>query len=233
MARKPRLTVPDYPHHIIQRGNNRQAIFASTADYQAMLNLLREAALQHKVAIHSYVLMTNHLHLLATPQDDVGLPLMMQQMGRSYVQLFNKRTGRTGTLFDGRYKSTLVQTERYLLACMAYIDLNPVRAGMVVQPQDYVWSSYCYYAGLRNNPLVSPHSQFWNLGNTPFAREAAYVDFVRVGLSGKDEKILTRSTQRSGALGDDSFLTELEKNTKKSIKPGLKGRPFKLNSNNE
>jgi putative transposase len=230
MARQPRLTIPHYPHHIIQRGNNRQAIFTSNADYQAMLNLLRDAALQHKVAIHSYVLMTNHLHLLATPQDDSGLSLMMQQVGRSYVQLFNKRNGRTGTLFDGRYKSTLVQTERYLLACMAYIDLNPVRAGMVAQPQDYVWSSYGYYAGLRADALVSPHPHFWNLGNTPFAREAAYVDFVRAGLSGADEKLLTRSTQRSGALGDEDFLTELEKITQKSIKPGVKGRPFKVNA---
>lgn len=227
MARQPRLTVPDYPHHIIQRGNNRQVIFASIADYQAMLNLLREAALQHKVAIHSYVLMTNHLHLLATPQDDKGLSLMMQQVGRSYVQLFNKRTGRTGTLFDGRYKSTLVQTERYLLACMAYIDLNPVRASMVMQPQDYVWSSYGHYAGLRTDALVSPHPHFWNLGNTPFAREAAYVDFVRGGLSGADEKLLTRSTHRNGVLGDEDFLNELEKSTQKSIKPGVKGRPLK------
>jgi putative transposase len=232
MARKPRLTVPDYPHHIIQRGNNRQIIFASNADYQAMLNLLRDAALQHKVAIHSYVLMTNHMHLLATPQDDAGLPLMMQQVGRSYVQLFNKRNSRTGTLFDGRYKSTLVQTERYLLACMAYIDLNPVRASMVAQPQDYAWSSYGYYAGLRTDALISPHPHFWNLGNTPFAREAAYVDFVRRGLSGADEKLLTRSTHRNGALGDDDFLTELEKNTQRSIKPGVKGRPFKINTAN-
>lgn len=227
MARQPRLTLPDYPHHIIQRGNNRQAIFVTVEDYQALLGLLRDAAQQHKVAIHSYVLMTNHLHLLATPQDEVGLPLMMQQVGRSYVRLFNKTHQRSGTLFEGRYKSTLIQTERYLLACMAYIDLNPVRAGMVAQPQDYRWSSYGHYAGLRSDPLITPHPHFWNLGNTPFAREAAYVALVRAGLSGADERALTNTTLRSWALGDEGFLSNLEKSTQRRVRPGIKGRPFK------
>jgi putative transposase len=227
MARQPRLTVPNYPHHIIQRGNNKQAIFATPADYTAMLGLLLEASKQHKVAIHSYVLMTNHLHLLATPQDDVGLPLMMQQVGRSYVRWFNKAQCRTGTLFEGRYKSTLIQTERYLLACMAYIDLNPVRAGMVAQPQDYPHSSYAHYAGLRSDPLVTPHSQFWTLGNTPFAREAAYVDFVRSGLGGADVRALTNTTLRSWALGDEQFLADLEQLSQRRVRPGLKGRPTK------
>ncbi len=227
MARQPRLTVPHYPHHIIQRGNNKQAIFAAPADYQAMLGLLLEASRQHKLAIHSYVLMTNHLHLLATPQDDVGLPLMMQQVGRSYVRWFNKAQGRTGTLFEGRYKSTLIQTERYLLACMAYIDLNPVRAGMVLQPQDYLHSSYAHYAGLRSDPLITPHSQFWTLGNTPFAREAAYVDLVQTGLGGSDMRALTNTSLRSWALGDEQFLADLEQRSQRRVRPGLKGRPVK------
>jgi putative transposase len=227
MARQPRFTVPDYPHHIIQRGNNRQAIFLSDADYKAYLGLLLEASRQHNVAIHSYVLMTNHVHLLATPQDDVGLSLMVQQVGRTYVRLFNKQYARSGTLFEGRYKSTLIQTERYLLACMAYIDLNPVRANMVAQPQDYVWSSYGHYAGLRSDPLVTPHPQFWTLGNTPYAREATYGALVRAGLSGADERALTLTTRRGGALGEEDFLMELEKTTQKRVRPGLKGRPLK------
>jgi putative transposase len=227
MARQPRLTVPHYPHHIIARGNNRQAIFLSDADYKAYLGLLLEASRQHKVAIHSYVLMTNHVHLLATPQDDVGLSLMVQQVGRSYVRLFNKLHTRTGTLFEGRYKSTLVQTERYLLACMVYIDLNPVRAGMVAQPQDYAWSSYGHYAGLQSSPLVTPHPQFWTLGNTPFAREAAYGALVQAGLGATVERVLTLTTRRSGALGDENFLIGLEKTTQKRVRPGLKGRPAK------
>jgi putative transposase len=227
MARQPRLTVADYPHHIVQRGNNKQAIFSGAADYQAMLALLLEAARQHNVSIHSYVLMTNHLHLLATPQDDVGLPLMMQHVGRSYVRLFNKTHGRTGTLFEGRYKSTLIQTERYLLACMAYIDLNPVRAGTAPLAQDYPWSSYAHYAGLRADPLVTPHPYFWSLGNTPFAREAAYAELVQNGLSTSTERALTNTTLRSWALGDEAFLADLEKSTKRQVRPGVKGRPFK------
>lgn len=125
MARLPRLTVTGYPHHVILRGNNRQDIFRSTADYQRMLDLLFEHSRAHKVDIHAYVLMGNHLHLLLTPQEDQGLPKMMQAVGRSYVQVFNKVHARTGTLWEGRYRSTLIQTDRYLLACMAYIDLNP------------------------------------------------------------------------------------------------------------
>jgi putative transposase len=231
MARQPRLTVPNYPHHIIQRGNNRQAIFTDSGDYKAWLDLLQQAAVQHKVAVHSYVLMTNHVHILATPEDDVGLPLMVQQVGRSYVRFFNKRQSRSGTLFEGRYKSTLIQTERYLLACMAYIDLNPVRAGMVAQPQDYPWSSYGHYAGLRADTLITPHSHFWNLGNTPFAREAAYVDLVRAGVSGADERALTNTALRSWALGDEDFLLDLEKTTQRRVRPGAKGRPFKPETN--
>jgi putative transposase len=138
MARLPRLTVTGYPHHVILRGNNRQDIFRTADDYQRMLDLLFEHSRAHKVDIHAYVLMGNHLHLLLTPQEDQGLPKMMQAVGRSYVQMFNKVHARTGTLWEGRYRSTLIQTDRYLLACMAYIDLNPVRAHMVARPEDYV-----------------------------------------------------------------------------------------------
>ena len=128
MARLPRLTVTGYPHHVILRGNNRQDIFKTTTDYQRMLNLLEEHSRVQGVDVHAYVLMGNHLHLLLTPQKDQALPKMMQAVGRSYVQTFNKVHGRTGTLWEGRYRSTLIQTDRYLLACMVYIDLNPVRA---------------------------------------------------------------------------------------------------------
>ena len=119
MARLPRLTLPDYPHHVIQRGNNRQATFVRVADYQRLLDLLDENARLFEVAIHAYVLMSNHFHLLATPQTAEGLPLMMQALGRRYVRYFNDAQSRTGTLWEGRYKSTLIQADRYLLACMA------------------------------------------------------------------------------------------------------------------
>ena len=174
MARLPRLTVTDYPHHVILRGNNRQDIFAGDADMRRMLKLLEEHSVVQGVDVHAYVLMSNHLHLLLTPRRERALPLMMQSVGRSYVRAFNLAQGRTGTLWEGRYRSALIQTERYLLTCMAYIDLNPVRAGMVNTPEDYPWSSHAHYIGREQQSLITPHALYWEMGNTPFAREAAY-----------------------------------------------------------
>ena len=170
MARLPRLTVPGYPHHVIQRGNNRQDIFLSVANYQYLLRLIAENAQKFEVDIHSYVLMTNHFHLLATPRTEAGLPQMMQAVGRSYVRYFNDMYGRSGTLWEGRYRSTLIQTDRYLLACMVYIDLNPVRAGLASDVRDYPWSSHAFYVGMRSDKLIIPHPLFWELANTPFSR---------------------------------------------------------------
>ena len=172
MARLPRLTLPGYPHHILQRGNNRQPIFSSATDYQFMLELLYDNARKFDVAIHAYVLMGNHFHLLATPRIPEGLSQMMQSVGRRYVRHFNDAQSRTGTLWEGRYRSALIQTERYFLACMAYIDLNPVRAGMVAQAADYPWSSHGHYIGRQNEAWLTPHPMYWEMGNTPFAREA-------------------------------------------------------------
>ena len=225
MARLPRLTVPEYPHHIIQRGNNRQAIFAGQADYEMLLGLLHENAQKFDVAVHSYVLMTNHFHLLATPETDEGLPLMMQAVGRRYVRYFNDAQGRSGTLWEGRYRSTLIQTDRYLLACMAYIDLNPVRAAMVRDAKDYAWSSHQHYIGQRDDKMISPHSLFWALGNTPFAREAAYADLVRAGVTPAQQADLTGSALNGWALGEESFVSDLQKRTTRRVAKGQAGRP--------
>jgi putative transposase len=201
MARLPRLTLPGYPHHVIQRGNNRQAIFLSAADYPVLLGLLEESARKFGVAMHAYVLMGNHFHLLATPTSDGGLPQMMQAVGRGYVRYFNDRHGRSGTLWEGRYRSTVLQADHYLLACMAYIDLNPVRAGLVKDARDYPWSSHGHYVGMRTDKLLTPHPLFWQLGNTPFAREAAYAELVRVGISPAQQDALTRSSLGGWAPG--------------------------------
>jgi putative transposase len=225
MARLPRLTLPGYPHHVIQRGNNRQAIFASPADYQTLLDLLRVNADKFGVAIHAYVLMTNHFHLLATPQTADALPQMMQAVGRSYVRYFNDVQGRTGTLWEGRYKSTLIQTDRYLIACMAYIDLNPVRAGLVAQAADYPWSSYGHYIGRKTDKLITPHPLYWELGNTPFAREAAYADLVRAGVSEQQRADLTQSALSGWALGEEDFVADLQKKTERRVTKGSAGRP--------
>jgi putative transposase len=231
MARLPRLTVTGYPHHVILRGNNRQDIFRVAADYQRMLDLLFEQSRAFKVDIHAYVLMGNHLHLLLTPQEDQALPKMMQAVGRSYVQAFNKVHGRTGTLWEGRYRSTLIQTDRYLLTCMAYIDLNPVRAHMVLQPEDYAWSSYGHYVGQRADRLVTPHALYWSLGNTPFAREVAYADLVHAGVSDDQQGALTRATLSGWALGDSTFIDDLQTQTQRRLSQARAGRPSKLKIN--
>jgi putative transposase len=227
MARLPRLTLPGYPHHIIQRGNNRQAIFASQADYQTLLNLLLENAQKFKVAIHAYVLMTNHFHLLATPETADGLPQMMQAVGRRYVRWFNDAQGRSGTLWEGRYKSTVIDTDPYLLACMAYLDLNPVRAGLAGQAGDYVWSSHGHYIGQKVDKLITPHPLVWGLGNTPFAREAAYADLVRGGVSPSQTVQLTESALRGWALGDKDFVASLQNLTPRRVSKAAAGRPLK------
>ena len=229
MARLPRLTLPDYPHHVIQRGNNRQAIFVTPADYRMLLDLLQEQAKKFEVAIHAYVLMSNHFHLLATPRTADGLPKMMQALGRSYVRYFNAAQQRTGTLWEGRYKSTLIQTDRYLLACMAYIDLNPVRAGLVAQAQDYPWSSHGHYRGLRSDRLITPHALYWELGNTPFAREAAYAELVQAGISPVQQSALTQATLSGWALGEPDFVADLQKKTERRITKSSAGRPFSVN----
>lgn len=228
MARLPRLTLPGYPHHVIQRGNNRQVIFVTAADYQMMLALLLDNAKKFEVAVHAYVLMGNHFHLLATPQTFDGLPKMMQALGRSYVRYFNDAQKRSGTLWEGRYKSTVIQSERYLLACMAYIDLNPVRAQLVAQPQDYAWSSHMHYLGVCSDPLITPHALYWDLGNTPFAREAAYAELVQSGISPVQHAALTDATLSGWALGDAVFVADLQKKTERRISKATAGRPLSV-----
>jgi putative transposase len=225
MARQARLTVPAYPHHVIQRGNDRQMIFRDDADRERLLSLLLEHAQRSKVAVHAYVLMDNHFHLLLTPETGEGIPQMMQSVGRSYVRYFNIRHARTGTLWEGRYRCSLIETERYLLACMAYIDLNPVRAGMVNDAAEFPWSSHRHLIGQRSDKLVTPHALFWSLGNTPFAREAAYAQMVRAGIAHQEEGELTRSVLTGWPLGSVAFIASLEQSTHRRLLPAKAGRP--------
>ncbi|MDP2818231.1 MAG: transposase [Polaromonas sp.] len=225
MARLPRLSLPGFPQHIIQRGNNRQVIATSVADYQTLLALIDENARKFSVAIHAYVLMDNHFHLLATPETAEGMPQMMQAVGRRYVRYFNDSQGRSGTLWEGRYRSTVIQPEPYLLACMSYIDLNPVRHGLVAQARDYPWSSHGHYAGLRVDRLVTPHPLFWTLGNTPFAREAVYAERVQGGVAADRQLALTQSTLSGWALGDAAFVADLQTRTERRVSRMSAGRP--------
>jgi putative transposase len=190
-----------------------------------MLDLLLEYARKFEVAVHAYALLPNHFHLLVTPQTANGLPQMLQAVGRRYVRYFNDAQGRTGTLWDGRYRCTVMQPELYLLPCMAYMDLNPVRAGHCALATDYAWSSHGHYIGRRVDRLVTPHAQFWGLGNTPFAREAAYAELIQAGVVNTQHQAMTDATLKGWALGDAAFVQELQKATPRRLAKRQAGRP--------
>lgn len=224
MARLPRLSLADQPHHVIQRGNNRQAIVIDNLDRERLMALWAEHAPRFGVALHAYVLMDNHFHLLATPTTAEGLPKFMQAVGRSYVRSFNDRHGRSGTLWEGRYRATVLQAERYLLPCMVYMDLNPVRAGLAVEARDFPWSSHPHYVGLRTDRFLTPHPLYWALGNTPFAREAAYAERVRTGIAARDQQLLTESALQGWVAGDERFVAQLQEATSRRLVKARAGR---------
>ena len=182
MARLPRTDFVDVAQHIVQRGNNRGACFFEDSDRLYYLGLLADAARKLEVAVHAYVLMTNHVHLLATPRHRHGISEMMQIVGRRYVPWINKRRNRSGGLYDGRFKPRLVHSERYLLCCYRYIELNPVRAGLVRDPADFPWSSYRCNALGQPDKLITPHPLFSELGETPEQRREHYSTFVAEGV---------------------------------------------------
>ena len=209
MARLPRLILPEQPHHVVLRGNNRQAIFDSDLDREHLIAVLKDAATQYRVAIHAYVLMDNHIHLLATPATAEALSRMMQSLGRRYVGWFNARHHRSGTLWEGRFRAGLIEGERHLLACMRYIELNPVRAGLCVEPADWPWSSVRHHLGLARSSLVTEHEMYWLLGNTPFEREHGYREFLGQGISSAEQAQFTDAVLRGRPVGSEAFLKPL------------------------
>lgn len=225
MARRRRLNYPNIPQHLIQRGNNRQVCFADEQDLLTFGQWLCDYSAEYGVAIHSWVFMTNHIHLLATPIGPDSIGLMMQALGRRYVRYFNSRHRRTGTLWEGRYRSCLVDSDDYLLQCQRYIELNPVRAAMVTAPGDYRWSSYRTNAFGKASRLVSPHVLYHQLGSTPAERQLAYRELFKEVL--QDDLVETiRTTTLSGlALGNDKFKREIEALSGQSVSPGKPGRP--------
>ena len=228
MARLPRLILPNQPHHVIQRGNDRQLIFREPEDYQRFLGWLRESAREFGVAIHAYVLMPNHLHLLATPRDATGLAQTMQRVGRFYVPWFNNKYERVGGLFQGRFRTSLIDSERYFMICSRYIELNPVRARMVDEPREYRWSSYAHHAGVQPDPLVTDHALYWALGNTPFQREAAYIEMVQLGMSPDELRTINLAVLKGWALGSNDFKSILQQQLQRQVLPAKRGRPFKV-----
>lgn len=231
MARLPRLILPGHPHHVILRGNNRQAIFYSDLDRQHLLAIIAEVATLYGVSVHAYVLMDNHFHLLVTPPTSDALSRMMQALGRRYVGWFNARHHRTGTLWEGRYRAGLIEGERHLLACMRYIELNPVRAGLCAQPQDWPWSSAPHHLGLARQPLISEHPLYWSMGNTPFEREHAYREFISQGVPTHEQVAFTDAVLRGRPMASDGFLRPLAADHERVVTRRPRGRPRKSRPN--
>ncbi|KQV87005.1 REP-associated tyrosine transposase [Pelomonas sp. Root1237] len=227
MARLPRLILPGQPHHVILRGNNRQAIFFSDHDRQQMLVTLTEVAAQYGVAVHAYVLMDNHLHLLLTPPAADALSRMMQALGRRYVAWFNTRHQRSGTLWEGRFRAGLVEGERHLLACIRYIELNPVRAGLCQDAAQWPWSSAAHHLGLNRSALVTEHELYWSLGNTPFEREHAYRELMDQGVTLQEQAQFTEAVLRGRPVGGATFLKALGDTHPKVALKRPRGRPRK------
>ena len=186
--------------HIIQRGHDRQACFYAYADYQFYLRHLEEQAIDHGCLVHAYVLMTNHVHLLATPDSRYGVSLLMKNLNQRYVQYVNGVYGRSGTLWGGRFKSCLTETDNYALACYRYIELNPVRANMVEHPTQYRWSSYAANADGKPNSLVSPHSIYLSLGSSDCERQERYRALVQKGLDEDTLNEIRFATNRSAIM---------------------------------
>jgi len=227
MARLPRIDLPGVPQHLIVRGNNRNAMFRDDADRQIFLGLLSEGLSASTCELHAYVLMTNHVHLLTTGHREGELSVLMRRVEGKFARLMNMRWGRTGTLFEGRFRSSLVESEAHLINCMVYIELNPVRAGLVASPGDFPWSSYGQNAsGTPRLPLV-PHDLYGDLGLTAQARAGAYRKLVEAGIS-EDELLRIRTClQKSRALGSEKFRADVATRLARDVCPRTPGRPRK------
>ena len=225
MPRRARLAVPGVAWHIIQRGNNRSACFYADEDYRKYLAILREQARNHGCAVHAYVLMTNHVHLLATPERADSASLMMKHLGQRYVQYVNRTYRRTGTLWEGRFRSCLAQSEGYVLACYRYIELNPVRAGMVAHPADYPWSSFRANGQGGRDALLTPHAEYAALSHEPAERIRAYRMLFRAHMDPALTDEIRAAINGNFVLGNDRFKEELAGMLKRRVVPGQSGRP--------
>jgi putative transposase len=227
MARLPRLIVPHQPHHVIQQGNDRQPIFREPEDYLRLLGWLRDSAKEYKVAIHAYVLLPNQLQLLATPGDEEGLAQTMQRVGRYYVPWYNAKYARSGSLFQGRFKTSVIDAASFFLQCSLYIASSPVRAQLAGDALAYPWSSYAHHAGVKRDPLVTDHALYWALGNTPFQREALYKELAERSLTAAQLALIEQAVLKGWPLGSDAFKADLQKKAQRQVLPAKRGRPCK------
>ncbi len=227
MARLPRIDVPGIPQHLIVRGNNRCAIFRDDADRMIYLGFLEGALRTCACDLHAFVLMTNHVHLLATGHADGEISALMQAVGRKFARLMNLRWGRTGTLFEGRFRSSLVESEAYLLSCMRYIELNPVRAGMVRHPADYRWSSFLANSTGNPSPPLVAHEVYSQLGADSDERGLNYRELIAAGISKGELEQIRTSARQGRALGSENFSNRLQEGLGRPVAPAWQGRPRK------
>ncbi len=227
MPRRARLSMAGVPWHIIQRGNNRSVCFFSNDDCQFYLDTLKEQARKHGCAVHAYVLMTNHVHLLLTPEKKDSAALLMKNLSQQYVQYVNRAYKRSGTLWEGRFRSCLVQSEAYVLACYRYIELNPVRADMVGHPRQYRWSSYCANAEGRINQLLIPHEQYLKIDRESLVRRKGYRALFKADIDLKSDDAIREATNGNFVLGSGRFQAEMAKTLGRRVTKGVAGRPKK------
>ena len=227
MPRQPRLIVPDVALHVIQRGNNRSACFVSDSDRLLYLLHLGDLSKKFSCAVHAYCLMPNHVHLLLTPGAAQDCAALMRELGQRYVQYFNRRYKRSGTLWEGRFRSCVAESASYVLACYRYIELNPVRACIVAKPDDYLWSSFRANSGARTESLLSPHLEYLALGAHPAARSAAYVGLFERALEPSLLDGIRNATNGGYPLGSESFKSALLASLGRKVEPARPRRPGK------
>jgi putative transposase len=233
MPRLPRLTMPNVAQHVVQRGNNRQAIFFAEEDYSTYLDYLREALPKNDCQLFAFVLMTNHVHLLVSGKIPGVVSALMQSIGRRYVRYCNAKYQRTGTLFEGRFKSSLIDSERYLLTCMRYIERNPVRAGMVSDPAEYPWSSYRHHIADLSNPMLTEPREYLRLDLNAEQRALAYRAFFKKPLASGDLDAIRAHLHKDCALGSSRFQQKIERASGRRANIVQQGRPRKLNDDEE
>lgn len=227
MARPHRLEPAGVALHVVQRGNNRTACFFGDVDRHFYLKCLAEYGERRGCAVHAYALMTNHVHLLVTPASTGGVSLMLQDVGRRYVRTVNEARSRTGTLWEGRFKSNLIDSETYLLTCHRYIELNPVRAGLASAPADYRWTSHSYYAQGTPNKLIAEHPVYVGLGANLQDRRQKFLSLFNSPIEERELVKLRIAINKGWALGSSTFLDRMEAVLGRSVRPARRGRPLK------
>jgi putative transposase len=228
MPRRARISIPGIPWHLIQRGNNHSACFYADDDYQFYLDYLKEQSEKHGCKIHAYVLMTNHVHLLLTPEKENSVAQLMKNLGQRYVQYINRTYRRSGTLWEGRYRSCLAQSEDYVLACYRYIELNPVRADMVNHPRDYPWSSYRFNAEGKKSDLLTPHEEYLRMDRQELNRRKAYRDLFKAHIDPEIHDQIRSATNGNFVLGNKRFQDQIAKALGRRVSKGKGGRPKKV-----